>query len=205
MDGCTPRPQITVGHLGAGIAARGIAVRGPRVAWDASVGRASTHRWRGGRALDGGPTSETRSGCGILPMRAGTAFALPLYKMTELPRMMKQARAAPERRLYPRHRVRVAVLWYRRRDQPEAAEICDISAEGIFLVATSALPDEVGIGDMARIEVRTDIGEGTLSGMVRWRGYHQAHGAIGCGIHLDEASRVVAKRLFPILRQPAVP
>jgi hypothetical protein len=61
------------------------------------------------------------------------------------------------------------------------------------------------LAPVLQLEVRTDIGEGTLSGMVRWRGYHQAYGAIGCGIHLDEASRVVAKRLFPILRQPAVP
>ena len=87
--------------------------------------------------------------------------------------------------MHPRHRVRVAVLWRSRRSQSEPGEICDIAAQGLLLVATTALPDEVGVGDTARITVRTESGEGILSGTVRWRGFHPAYEAIGCGIRFD--------------------
>jgi hypothetical protein len=118
---------------------------------------------------------------------------------------MKPVRAIYERRMHPRHRVRVAVLWSGRRSQPEPGEICDISARGLFLVATGALPDVVGVGDSVRVSVRTDRGEGTLAGMVCWRGYHSQYETIGCGIRFDEESIATADRLFPILRQPAKP
>ena len=107
-----------------------------------------------------------------------------------------------ERRRFPRQRVRVAVSWYKRSDQVMAGEICDVSACGVFLVSLSALPDDVGAGDTARLTLRTPRGEGTLAGTVRWRGYHPAYEAIGCGILLDEASRAVVCRLFPVLREP---
>ncbi len=82
-------------------------------------------------------------------------------------------------------------------------EICDVSAQGVFVVATSALPDDVGAGDRMRITLRTPSGEESLTGTVRWRGFHPAHEAIGCGIQLDEASMAVVARLFPVLRKPA--
>jgi hypothetical protein len=81
-------------------------------------------------------------------------------------------------------------------------EICDLSVQGVFVVATSALPDDVGAGDRMQITLDTPTGEETLSGVVRWRGYHPVHQAIGCGIQLDQASMVVLARLFPVLREP---
>jgi hypothetical protein len=80
-------------------------------------------------------------------------------------------------------------------------EICDVSAQGVFVVATSALPDDVGVGDLTQITLRTQVGEETLTGIVRWRGYHPLHQSIGCGIRLDEASIALVARLFPALRE----
>jgi hypothetical protein len=80
-----------------------------------------------------------------------------------------------------------------------SGEICDVSAQGVFIVSTSALPDDVGVGDATRITISTKTGDELLSGIVRWRGYHPAHQAIGCGVQLDEASSEVIARLFPIL------
>ena len=77
-----------------------------------------------------------------------------------------------------------------------------MSLEGVFVVATSALPDDVGAGDRMQIALRTPAGEETLSGVVRWRGYHPVHQAIGCGIQLDQESMVTLAQLFPVLRQP---
>jgi len=116
---------------------------------------------------------------------------------------MNPQRAQSERRIYPRHRVRVAVLWRNRQQDPMAGEICDVSAQGVFVVATSALPDDVGTGDATQITLRTQLGEETLSGIVRWRGFHPLHQAIGCGIRLDEASIATVARLFPALREAA--
>jgi hypothetical protein len=107
-----------------------------------------------------------------------------------------------ERRRFPRQRVRVAVSWCKRPDQIMGGEICDVSACGVFLVSLSALPDDVGVGDTARITLRTPEREEALAGTVRWRGFHSAYEAIGCGILLDEASRTVVCRLFPVLREP---
>ncbi len=81
-------------------------------------------------------------------------------------------------------------------------EICDVSVQGVFVVATSALPDDVGTGDFTQITLQTKSGEETLTGIVRWRGYHPLHQAIGCGIRLDEASMALVARLFPALREP---
>jgi hypothetical protein len=81
------------------------------------------------------------------------------------------------------------------------AEICDVSAQGIFVVATSALPDDVGTGDLTQITLKTQHGEETLAGIVRWRGFHPLHQAIGCGIRLDDASVAAVARLFPALGQ----
>ena len=118
---------------------------------------------------------------------------------------MNPQRTQSERRIYPRHRVRVAVLWLNRQQDPMPGEICDVSAQGIFVVATGALPDDVGVGDFTQITMQTQLGPETLAGVVRWRGYHPLHQAIGCGIRLDEASMATVARLFPALRDPATP
>ncbi len=81
-------------------------------------------------------------------------------------------------------------------------EICDVSAQGVFVVSTSALPDDIGVGDATQISVSTKSGTEVISGIVRWRGYHPAHQAIGCGIQLDEPSTEVIARLFPVLLDP---
>lgn len=111
-------------------------------------------------------------------------------------------RATAERRIYPRHRVRVAVQWCNRRNKLMSGEICDLSAQGLFIVSTSALPDDVGVGDTTRITLTTDAGPEVLSGIVRWRGFHPAHQAIGCGIQVDEAGAHTLARLFPALLGP---
>lgn len=111
--------------------------------------------------------------------------------------------ATAERRIYPRHRVRVAVIWRNRHAKPMPAEICDVSAQGVFIVSTSALPDDVGVGDTTQITLTRQSGQEVLSGIVRWRGYHPAHQAIGCGVQLDEPSTNVIARLFPVLLGPA--
>ena len=113
------------------------------------------------------------------------------------------ARATAERRVYPRHRVRVAVVWCNRRDRPMSGEICDLSAQGVFIVSTSALPDDVGVGDVTRITLARQSSEEVLTGIVRWRGFHPAHEAIGCGIQLDPPSAEALVRLFPALLAPA--
>jgi hypothetical protein len=50
---------------------------------------------------------------------------------------MSQQRAQSERRIYPRHRVRVAVIWRNRQQEPMPGEICDVSAG----VALATWPD----------------------------------------------------------------
>jgi hypothetical protein len=112
---------------------------------------------------------------------------------------MALVRIEGERRVFPRHRVRVVVSWCKRVHEVMVGEICDVSAEGVFLVSRTALPDDVGVGDSTRITVRTDYGEEDLVGMVRWRGFHPLYEAIGCGIRLDEPSRAAIARLFPQL------
>jgi len=112
------------------------------------------------------------------------------------------ARATAERRIYPRHRVHVAVVWNNCRATPMRGEICDVSAQGVFIVSSTALPDDVGIGDATRITVTTKSGPQEISGIVRWRGFHPAHQAIGCGIQLDEPSIEIVARMFPVLLDP---
>jgi hypothetical protein len=115
------------------------------------------------------------------------------------------ARATAERRIYPRHRVRVAVSWRNRRLEAMPGEICDVSAQGLFLVSTTAIPDDVGVGDSTEIAISTEHGEEVLRGVVRWRGFHPTHQAIGCGIRLDEPSALTIVRMFPVLAATAEP
>lgn len=116
---------------------------------------------------------------------------------------MNERRSSPERRIYPRYRVRVAVQWQDRRLDAMDAEICDISARGLFLVSATSLPDVVGVGDSTQIRVTTSAGKGILEGRVRWRGFHPVHQSIGCGIQLDDKSEAEMARLFPVLTRQA--
>jgi len=118
---------------------------------------------------------------------------------------MALIRAEGDRRLFPRHRVSVVVTWCKRDQDLMLGELCDLSAQGVFLLSRTALPDDVGVGDRTQISVRTAYAEEDLVGTVRWRGYHPTHHAIGCGIQLDESSRSAILRLFPELqaRQPS--
>ena len=117
---------------------------------------------------------------------------------------MRDLPSTPERRIYPRHRVRVAVHWQDRDLEVMEGEICDVSARGVFVVAATALPDDIGVGDSTRITIPTSNGVEVLEGMVRWRGYHPTHQAIGCGIQLDEAGAATLARLFPVLKDDAI-
>ncbi len=112
---------------------------------------------------------------------------------------MSPARVTSERRAFSRHRARVVVTWRDRAQRAMDGEICDVSERGVFLVSRTALPDEVGVGDRTLISVRTEHGQAELAGTVRWRGYHPAHEAIGCGVLLDEASQAAVLDLFPEL------
>ncbi|MGD0838223.1 MAG: PilZ domain-containing protein [Polyangia bacterium] len=109
-------------------------------------------------------------------------------------------REVSERRVYPRYRLRAAVLWRNRHHETMPAEICDISAQGLFIVSTSALPDEVGVGDNTEISLLLQGRAQILTGMVRWRGFHPVHQAIGCGVMLDQASAAVMTKLIADLR-----
>ena len=106
-------------------------------------------------------------------------------------------------RIHRRSRVLVLVRWHNRREERAAAEICDVSAQGLFLVPEGPLPDEVKAGDLVWVVVPVaDGGEETLTGTVRWRGFHPSHKNLGCGIQLDPASIEIIQRLFPIVQEP---
>ena len=104
------------------------------------------------------------------------------------------------KRSHPRSRVLVLVRWHNRREEGVSAELCDVSAEGVFLVPTGALPDQVDVGDPVWIVVPAADGEKTLTGIVRWRGFHPSHELIGCGIKLDPSSHEIVRGLFPVIR-----
>jgi hypothetical protein len=131
-----------------------------------------------------------------------TTQAFPGHVDAFLLDLTMPGRATAERRIYPRHRVRVAVVWRNRQQGPMAGEICDVSTQGIFIVSTSALPDDVGVGDHTEITLSSNGRREVLAGIVRWRGFHPMHQAIGCGIQLDETSAQAIIRLFPVLRAP---
>jgi hypothetical protein len=112
---------------------------------------------------------------------------------------MKTDESADPKRSYPRSRVLVFVRWHNRREEGVSAELCDVSAEGVFLVPAGALPDQVDVGDPVWIIVPVAEGEKTLTGVVRWRGFHPSHELIGCGIKLDPGSYEIVRGLFPIV------
>jgi len=116
---------------------------------------------------------------------------------------MDASHPSPPKRQHPRSRVLVVVRWHNRQEESVPAELCDVSAEGVFLVPTGPLPDNVSSGDPVWISVHTTAGDEVLSGTIRWRGFHPSHEATGCGIQLDPRSLGIVERIFPILRKPA--
>ena len=88
----------------------------------------------------------------------------------------------PAQRRHPRTRVHVSVRWFNRAEEEVEAEILDMSEEGVFVVSADPLPDAVGAGDTVWISVPSSGGSVTLTGSVRWRGFHPGHQVLGCGV-----------------------
>lgn len=103
-----------------------------------------------------------------------------------------------QKRLDPRIPLLAHVHWINRESEGRSAELCDISASGFFLTPTGSFPESVGVGDPVWIVVIRGGTQHTLAGTVRWRGFSQTHGCIGCGVLLDRPSVLLAASLFPI-------
>lgn len=103
----------------------------------------------------------------------------------------------PTRRRHPRTPVQVLVHWHNRYEEGVAAEIYDVSAEGLFIVSASPLPEAVDSGDVVWVIVPSAAGEEVLTGIVRWRGFHPTHNLPGVGVELDEHGHTLVQRLFP--------
>lgn len=93
--------------------------------------------------------------------------------------------------------MQVLVHWHNRYEEGVAAEIYDVSAEGLFVVSATPLPDAVDAGDVVWVIVPSAEGDQVLSGTVRWRGFHPTHTLPGVGILLDEHGQHLVQRLFP--------
>jgi hypothetical protein len=93
--------------------------------------------------------------------------------------------------------VQVLVHWHNRYEEGVAAEIYDVSAEGLFVVSAAPLPEAVDAGDVVWVVVPSPAGEEVLTGTVRWRGFHPTHTLPGVGIELDEHGQQHVQRLFP--------
>jgi hypothetical protein len=103
----------------------------------------------------------------------------------------------PARRRHVRTPTQVHVRWHNRSEEGVAAEIYDISAEGLFVVSSHPLPAGLDAGDIVWVIVPTSAGEEVLTGTVRWRGFHPTHELPGCGIELDRTGLLQVQRLFP--------
>jgi len=87
----------------------------------------------------------------------------------------------------PRENRLVRVHFSSRTGEGVSAEVLDASRSGLFIVPSASVIESVGSGDKVWIVVSTVNGEQTFTGKVRWRGYSQAHNAIGVGVELDES------------------
>lgn len=105
----------------------------------------------------------------------------------------------PTRRRHERAAARVTVRWHNRSEEGVLAVLHDVSAEGLFLVPEGALPDGVSVGDSVWVVVPSGDHSETLSGTVRWRGFHPRHGLIGVGIQVEGRSLALIQRAFPFL------
>jgi hypothetical protein len=90
----------------------------------------------------------------------------------------------------------VHVRWMNRASEGASAELFDVSASGVFLVPLGEIPESVGVGDTVWIILQQPDGEKTLTGTVRWRGFSQAHGSIGCGVLLEQNSLALCAAIF---------
>jgi hypothetical protein len=102
-----------------------------------------------------------------------------------------------QRRVDPRTPILAHVHWINRQSEGMSAELCDVSSSGFFLTPNGSFPESVGVGDPVWIIVNRQGAQHTLAGTVRWRGFSQAHGCIGCGVLLDRASMQLSADLFP--------
>jgi hypothetical protein len=93
------------------------------------------------------------------------------------------------------------VRWFNRAEEAAEAEILDVSSEGLFVVSVETLPDAVSPDDIVWISVPSAGGSVTLTGTVRWRGFHPGHHVLGCGIHLEPSSLETLHKLLPALAQ----
>lgn len=87
--------------------------------------------------------------------------------------------------------------WHNRYEEGASAEIYDVSAEGLFVVSATPLPEAVDAGDVVWVIVPNAAGEEVLTGTVRWRGFHPTHNLPGVGIELDHHGQQLVQRLFP--------
>jgi hypothetical protein len=116
---------------------------------------------------------------------------------------MQSDSKSPSRRRHPRKATLVTVRWHNRAQEGVSAEIHDVSAEGLFVVPVGLLPDAVRSGDPVWVVVRTAAGEEqTLTGTVRWRGFHPKHNVQGCGIQLDASCLAGLRRVLPVPSEP---
>jgi hypothetical protein len=116
---------------------------------------------------------------------------------------MQSDSMSPSRRRHPRKATLVTVRWHNRAQEGVSAEIHDVSAEGLFVVPVGLLPDAVRAGDPVWVVVQTPGGqEETLTGTVRWRGFHPKHSVQGCGVQLDASSVEAIRRVLPSASEP---
>jgi hypothetical protein len=110
---------------------------------------------------------------------------------------------SPSRRRHERTATRVTVRWHNRDQEGVSAQIHDVSAEGLFIVPVGLLPAALRAGDPVWVVVRTPTGEEeTLTGTVRWHGFHPKHNVPGCGVLLDASSIAAMRRVLPIASRP---
>ena len=103
----------------------------------------------------------------------------------------------PSRRRHERTSSYVTVRWHNRSEEGVEAVVHDVSVEGLFLVPEGQLPDSVSVGDPVWVVVPFSGQAETLSGVVRWRGFHPRHGLLGVGIQVEGRSLELIQRAFP--------
>lgn len=89
------------------------------------------------------------------------------------------------------------VHWINRETEGVSAELCDVSESGFFLTPSGNFPLSIRTGDPVWVVVTRSGVQSTLAGTVRWWGFSQTHGCIGCGVLLDPGSLQLARMLFP--------
>jgi hypothetical protein len=103
--------------------------------------------------------------------------------------------AGKERRSRARKPVRWTATWRVYEETGPAVvdegEVCDISAEGLFLHPFSFTAHPLWPGTRVRVEVspESSSAELKLHGVVKWLGLHKGHGEGGVGIELDAESQ----------------